>query len=196
MKRPIRLVAISALVWALTGTAQEPDCPAFRFVGDEEVNADDCVAPDYVNHGARLESLFSSESMQSFLIVREASALPAAVHALLAANVHFGGIAEWGEDWNTTDVVSQDRPTAQHVISFVSNRASAVVYQSGGIGGPRTNLLLTHASHDVFCVFRGAWESFPSNLSIRSLQASAQRHGFSQSDAMCREKNHASRVVR
>ena len=178
------LAACFGLIWALAGSTQ-PDCPAFGREGDAPPN---CVPTDHVNYGARLQALLAAESAASFSTVRETVELPAEVHSMLVASVPLGGVAEWGDDWNSGDVVSSDRPMAQHIVSFVSERVSAVVFRTGGITRANMNLLLTDASSPVYCVYSSLGEPFLSNVTIEALQLGARYDRFRQAGSACREK--------
>jgi hypothetical protein len=142
-----------------------------------------------------LESLFARESKTAFRIVREAGALPSDVHSMLMASVPFGNVAEWGEDWDSGDIVSRDRPMAQHVVSFISGNVSMVIFRSAGIGGPMTNVLLTGNPSPAYCVLQHVWEDIPTMLTLTWLQTSARYQKLSKAGSNCRAKDDVSPLL-
>ena len=62
-------------------------------------------------------------------------------------------IADFGEQWNSTDVLYADQPTAQHLFTGESDVVAAVAFQTGGYGGATLRLLVTRRQADWFCLY-------------------------------------------
>lgn len=185
MKLRSGILAILIFASPIVGLSQQSDCAVFGRASDLPQLRDDCPSVDYENESAHLEALFAQESADAFVSVREVSGLPGEVHSMLMDSVPFGNVAEWGEDWNAGDIASQERPMAQHVISFTSDRVSLVIFRSGGSSGPVTNVLLAATSFPAYCVFRYMGNDIPEMLTLSSLRAAAKHQRLSEADSTC-----------
>jgi hypothetical protein len=77
---------------------------------------------------------------------------PDVVHAFRSV-VSWESIVDWGETWNETDVIGRE-PTSQHVFSAVSKHVAVVVFQSGGIDGRSTTVVVAQRGKPGYCVYR------------------------------------------
>jgi hypothetical protein len=93
---------------------------------------------------AELEKAFAEADLR---IINTLSDVPDDVIAALCPKdkCNFSDFGEW---WNTTDVIYGDEPRAQHLYTGISDAIAAVVYQTGGLAGPgQTLLLMNRHSH-------------------------------------------------
>ena len=119
---------------------------------------------------AELESRFSSTDPGVFRILRTSFELPSVPLRLLKREAYEGRLAEWGERWNSTDVIGGDQATAQHVLSWISGSTTLIVFRTGGFGGSTTNLLLFDSASPVYCMYRSYSKDIPAMLSIEGIQ--------------------------
>ena len=118
---------------------------------------------------ARLEQIFVSTEPSAFRVVHTSAELPAKSLEILSRWFP-RGLAEWGEPWNSGDVIDDDQPTGQHVVSWVSGSTTLVVLNRGGITGQHPDLLLTDTTMPIYCHYRLRPTSVPSTPSIDSMQ--------------------------
>ena len=84
-------------------------------------------------------------------VARSKDEIPEDVYASLGSVWGIRGLAEWGDPWSSSDLVSEDLPLAQHVFSAISARLVAIIYRTGG-WNLRTSLLLNERGQRSFCV--------------------------------------------
>lgn len=118
-----KLFIFCALLWHGVSLAEEPDIAA----------------------------LFRDFSEAEFQIINRFADLPRDVYTTICGESECN-IAEFGESWNTTDLIGDELgPLWQHRFSGVSEDFAAVVYQLGGIAGPHTYLYLMRRKSDWAC---------------------------------------------
>ncbi|MDZ7768229.1 MAG: hypothetical protein U5K38_03750 [Woeseiaceae bacterium] len=98
---------------------------------------------------SELESNFSSTK---FRIIHEVAEIPRDVQTKLYS-VTGAEIADFGEQWNSTDLLYPGAPTAQHLFTGVTDAIAAVAFRTGGFGGATLRLLLTKWQADWFCLY-------------------------------------------
>jgi hypothetical protein len=142
----LRGVMLLVLMSATHGVvlAQSRSVSASRF--------DDVSTTELMEEVRHLEGLFSSEEVSVFRVIHTSDELPSRALAMLKSVVSRGSLAEWGEGWNSTDILSKDEPMARHVVSWVSSSITVTVFQTGGFG-VTTNLLLTDVAERIYCVY-------------------------------------------
>ncbi|MDJ0760709.1 MAG: hypothetical protein QNJ19_15035 [Woeseiaceae bacterium] len=62
-------------------------------------------------------------------------------------------IADFGEYWNSTDMLYAGTPTVQHLFSGESDLVAAVAFRTGGWGGASLRLLLARRQSEWFCLY-------------------------------------------
>lgn len=97
-----------------------------------------------------LEAEFSQTSASDFLLLHTTDQIPRGALDALAAHSITGTLAEWGESFSRTDVLSSNVPNLRHVISWQSERIIVVVYQDGS----QSHLFLANEGSDFGCHYR------------------------------------------
>jgi hypothetical protein len=87
-------------------------------------------------------------------VINRISDVPPDVVQIFRSVVPWESMANWGEAWNETDVLDPGEPISQHVFSGVSKDVAVVVFQSGGIVGRNTNVVVARRGVPGFCHYR------------------------------------------
>jgi len=116
-----------------------------------------------------LESAFISSDPSLYQAVHTSTDLPQRVRAAVQRQVPYGNLVQRGERWNTGDIISEDRPMAEHVISWISDTTALVVYRTGG-WGVVTNLLLFDSTVATYCVYGGHNRALAAQLRLFEAQ--------------------------
>jgi hypothetical protein len=87
-------------------------------------------------------------------VINRISDLPPDVISVFRSVVRWDFMADWGEAWNSTDVVSHGDLVQQHVFSAISEAVVVVVFQAGGIGGTHTNVAVAQRDLPGFCLYQ------------------------------------------
>ena len=114
------------------------------------------LAPEYLDASenddevTNLERAFLRSSLE---VIHETEDLPGDAGLVLRSQPHATGIADLGEVWNSTDLITQDQPMVRHLFSGISDEVAAIVYQSGGYRAPMVFLLLMNRKSDWYCKY-------------------------------------------
>jgi hypothetical protein len=121
---------------------------------------------------ARIERAFvESPDLE---LVHEIKNLPPDVVEAFRSLAHWERMAEWGQDWNSTDAIEGNEPLSQHVFSAVSATLAVVVFQSGG-QARTTNVLVAERGQPGLCHYR-IGDALP--RSIGSLRAAVRNKSY------------------
>ena len=106
---------------------------------------------DFAAEVDRIESAFVRAA--NIPIVNRISELPDDVLERFEQIVSWTRMADFGELWNTGDVVSGELPGSQHIFSGVSQDFVAIVYLEGGITGRSVRMLLAERHAPGACMY-------------------------------------------
>jgi hypothetical protein len=118
-------------------------------------------------------------------IINRISDLPPDVISVFRSVARWDSMADWGETWNSTDVVSQGDLVQQHVFSGISEAVVAVVFQSGGIVGTHTILVVAQRDRPGFCLYL-IGDVLPSEMSFIQYAFRNRNVHWNGAPPMCR----------